>query len=155
MQAVRVDPHIEAVDDVFDNFTERKGDDGQIIPAQAQNRNTDQKTGDSRQNAAGQNSRQKAQPRGRNHVGQADRRDDARKGADPHEARMAERKLAEHADGEIERNSHTDVGTDRDKLPIERVGHMAARTHGLNDQKGRGDQTVVEKAVERSSAEFS
>lgn len=155
MQAARVNPHIEAVDDIFDNFTERKGDDSQIVSAQAQNRNADQKTGDSRQNAADQNSRQKAQPRGGNHVGQADRRDNARKGANPHEARVAERKLAEHADGEVERNGHTDIGADRDKLPIKRVGHMAARAHGLNDQKGRGDQTIVEKAVERSSAEFS
>lgn len=48
MQAAGIDAHNEAGDDLFDNLAKSRGHDGQIVAAQAQDRDTDQEAQDGR-----------------------------------------------------------------------------------------------------------
>ena len=55
MQAAGIDAHNEAGDDLFDNLAKSQGHDGQIVAAQAQDRNTDQEAQDGSGDSADHN----------------------------------------------------------------------------------------------------
>ena len=55
MQAAGIDAHNEAGDDLFDNLAKSQGHDGQIVAAQAQDRDTDQEAQDGSGDSADHN----------------------------------------------------------------------------------------------------
>ena len=62
-----------------------------------------------------------------NGLSQAGRGNNARERADRHKACVAERQLTQNTNGQVERNRHDDIGTDRYQLTFKRRRDVAVR----------------------------
>ena len=118
VQAVGVDADVQIVDEGLDDLAEGEGHNGKVVAVEPQDRDADQQTDDRGQQRAACE-RDDKNPSVRN-AGAVECGGDHRsgEGADAHESGVSEGKLAEHADREVQRQRHDDIGADRHKLPL-------------------------------------
>ena len=142
MQAVGVEAHVEVVEDVLDDLTKGKRHDGEVVTAQAHDRDADDEAGDGRderRDDEGEHIGEKPVAHDAAHDGE---RNDAREGAHAHEAGVSQRQLAGDAHDEVERDGHAHIGADGHELAGERVGEDARGVERGHDDEERDDDTV-------------
>jgi len=135
---------LQVLDDHADDFAEAQRDDGEVIAMQTQCRNADQDAEDAGDHAAGERRQQESQRRiHRNAVGDEQLAQQGRAvRADRFEAAAAQRQLAEHADGEVQRGGHDDgdAACHHDALDVG-AGHAGfAYTHQNAEQHDDADR---------------
>ena len=147
MQAALVEAEVHDVYDVLDDLTEGEGYDSEVVALEAEYRHADDDARDSRKDRADDYRDRQTQRRQRNDVREAGRGDDAGERADRHEARVAERQLTEDADGQVERNSHNDIGADRHEQTLDLAREHAARDERLHDDECGDDDTERKQGI--------
>ena len=149
MQAAGVDAHDKAGDDLFDDLAKSQGHDGQIVAAQAQDRDTDQEAQDGGSDGADHNADDKTYWIGGDGALEGNRGNDARIGADAHKARVAQRQVARDADDEVEGNGHDDVGRNGNQLAGDHARDHMVGLHKEHDGKCHDTHGVRDKVVTR------
>ena len=134
MQALGIHAQVAGVHEVLDNLTESQCDDGQIIAGQTQDRDADQEAEDTSHNAAHHKGQQQRCRLGEGGVIQADPHQRTGKSAHAHKPGVAQAQLAQHADGQVQGDSHDNVCADRHQLTREGVGDHACGGQDLDQQ---------------------
>ena len=130
-QTAIIEAEVEVIEDALDDLAEGEGHDGEIVAVEAQHGNPDQKAHDGGKERADHQRQRETQGSARHKLLKRDGGGYAREGADAHEARVTEAELTQHADGEVQRERHHDIGTDRNEHSLERGGDTARRDHAL------------------------
>ena len=147
MQTGIIQTEIHNVYNVFDDLTEGEGYDGEVVALEAQYRHADDDAGERREDRADDHGNSQTQRSERDGVRKAGRGDDAGERADRHEAGMAERQLAEDADGQVERDRHDDIRADRHEQALDLAGDAAARDGCLHDDIRNNDNAEAQQRV--------
>ena len=151
MQAVRIPAEVHDVDDVLDDLTEGEGYDGEVVALEAEYRHADDDAGERRKDRADDHGNSQTQRSERDGVREAGRGDDAGERAYRHEAGMAERQLAEDADGQVERDRHDDIRADRHEQALDLARDHAARDERLYDDECGDDDTERKQGIASAS----
>ena len=101
MQAMSVDTHDQAGHNLLDDLAKSKGDDSQVVAAQAKHGNADDKSGDGCKDGANDDAHNERERLRGARCLHGYGGNDARVGADAHEAGMAKRKVARDTDHEV------------------------------------------------------
>ena len=136
MQAGAVQTDVQHIDDILDDLAEGQRDDREIVALEAQHRHADDHARNRSADAADDDRKREPQRLKGYCIGQRRGGHNAGKCAHRHEARMAERQLAQDADRQVERNREDDIGADRHEQALHQTGDRARREHGLHDNKG-------------------
>ena len=147
MQTGIIQTKIHNVYKVFDDLTEGEGYDGEVVALEAQYRHADDDTRNRRKQSGNDHSDSQTQRCKRNRIRQTGGGDNARKRADRHKARMAERQLTEDADGQVERDRHDNIRADRHKQTLDLAGDAAARDGCLHDDVRNNDNAEAQQRV--------
>ena len=142
--AAAVDTDVKVRENALDDLAEGKRHDGEIVAPETQHRNADEKADDGGKDRADGHRNGKTQRSARNDALERHRRRRAHERPHAHKARVAERQLAHHADGEVERDGHDDVSADRHEHAARRRGQHLLSGEDLEDDirgdhKGIGD----------------
>ena len=149
VQAAGVDAHDQAGDNLFDDLAKGQGHDGQVVTAQAKNRDADQKAQNGSGDSADDDADDQAHRIGGNGALERDGGNDARVGADAHKARVAQRQVARDADDEVERDGHNDIGRDGNQLTGNHARNHVVGLHNEHDGECDDAHGVCHKVVAR------
>ena len=149
MQATRVDAHDKAGDDLFDDLAKGQRHDGQVVAAQAKDRDADQEAQDGGGDGADHDADDEAHRIGGNGALEGDGGNDARVGTDAHKARVAQRQVARDTDNEVKRDGHDDVGRNGNQLTGDHARDHVVGLHKEHDGEGHDAHGVRDKVVTR------
>ena len=116
---------VQAVQYVFNDFTESEGNDRQIVSAQTENRDADEETGNGSEQAADDDSDSHQQNRIADIVAKEGNGDNAGESTHAHKACVSQAELTENTDGQVQGQRHDDVDTDGDQLTAEAAAEDA------------------------------
>ena len=139
--------NVKHVDQVLDDLTKGEGYDSEVVALEAQYRHADDNTRNRRKQSGNDHGDSQTQRCKRNRIRQTGGGDNARKRADRHKARMAERQLTEDADGQVERDRHDNIRADGHEQTLDLAGDAAACDGSLHDDVRNDDNAEAQQRV--------
>ena len=142
MDADIVFADVQVADQIFQDLAESQSHDCQIVTPQAHNRQTDDKTGHTGQNAAAQHRQSQTDKIAVHNILQQRSNHNTGKGADAHKTSMAKAQFTGNTNHQVQRNSQNDVGADGHQETLDGAAHVSGQGQQLQYHKANNDNAI-------------